>query len=124
MSEAKKLAQGAQEQGIQLKAFIQVNLSDEQSKGGVQEHDVKLLLEACKDLEGLQVVGLMTFPPLDKPENNRIYFKKLRLLRDQFELEGFVLPHLSMGTSSDFEIAIEEGSTWVRLGRSLFGERS
>ena len=124
LSEAKKLAQGAEDQGIQLKVFIQVNLADEQSKGGIQEDELRGLLEACKDLVAIEVVGLMTFPPLDEPENNRIYFRKLRILRDQLELEGFVLPHLSMGTSDDFEIAIEEGSTWVRLGRSLFGERS
>ena len=124
LSEAKKLAQGAQEQRTEVKAFIQVNLAKEQSKGGVQEHELRTLLEACEDLEALQVVGLMTFPPLDTSENNRVYFRRLRLLRDQLELEGFVLPHLSMGTSDDFEIAIEEGSTWVRLGRSLFGERS
>ena len=122
-SEAQKLAQGAQEQGITLKVFIQVNLAEEQSKGGVQEHELRDLLNACQSLEALDIVGLMTFPPLDTPENNRPYFKSLRSLRDQLESEGYSLPHLSMGTSGDFEIAIEEGATWVRLGRSLFGER-
>jgi uncharacterized pyridoxal phosphate-containing UPF0001 family protein len=68
-------------------------------------------------------VGLMTFPPLALPEENRPYFRALRELRDDLEREGYSLPHLSMGTSDDFEVAIEEGATWVRLGRSLFGTR-
>lgn len=122
-SEAQKLAQGAQASGNSIQAFIQVNLAKEKSKSGLDEAKLRSLLEACEKLNGLKVVGLMTFPPLDEPENNRKYFRVLRTLRDQLESEGYHLPHLSMGTSDDFEVAIEEGSTWVRLGRSLFGER-
>ena len=66
----------------------------------------------------------MTFPPLGTPEESRVHFRALRMLRDQLTQQGFTLPHLSMGTSHDFEVAIEEGATWVRLGRALFGERT
>lgn len=121
--EADKLAQGARNTQRVLKAFIQVNLSSESSKGGLKPNAVKTLLDHCQALEGIEVVGLMTFPPLAPPEENRHYFKSLRILRDELEQDGYSLPHLSMGTSDDFEVAIEEGATWVRLGRCLFGER-
>jgi PLP dependent protein len=123
-SEADKLSQGAMSVNHVLKAMIQVNLSSEKSKGGIPREEVGELLAACQSLEGIKVVGLMTFPPLALPEENRPYFRALRELRDDLEREGYSLPHLSMGTSDDFEVAIEEGATWVRLGRSLFGSRT
>jgi MAF protein len=123
-SEAEKLSQGAMSVNHVLKAMIQVNLSSEESKGGIPREEVVELLATCHSLEGINVVGLMTFPPLALPEENRRYFRALRELRDDLEREGYSLPHLSMGTSDDFEVAIEEGATWVRLGRSLFGART
>ena len=124
LSEAERLAEGAHSQGQVISVFIQVKLADEESKSGVSPSELRPLLISLEKLEGLQVKGLMTFPPLAEPEESRVYFRALRLLRDELETEGFSLPHLSMGTSDDFEVAIEEGATWVRLGRCLFGERS
>ena len=121
--EAEKLAQGARQLNRTIKAFIQVNLSAETSKSGLRADEVEPLLDHCQKIDGIEVVGLMTFPPLAAPEDNRRYFRELKILRDHLELAGFSLPHLSMGTSDDFEVAIEEGATWVRLGRCLFGDR-
>ncbi len=123
LSEAQRLSSGAESTGTQISALIQVNLADEESKGGVRVEEVRPLLDSTAMLPHIQVTGLMTFPPLGPPEEVRPYFKRLRRLRDQLVGEGYDLPHLSMGTSDDFEVAIEEGATWVRLGRCLFGER-
>ena len=122
--EAQRLDEGAARSGHQPQLFIQVNIAGEASKGGVHPRDVLQLLQQCEELTAIKVVGLMTFPPLGDPEDNRVHFRALRVLRDQLTECGFDLPHLSMGTSHDFEIAIEEGATWVRLGRALFGERN
>ena len=122
--EAQRLAEGAARADHQPRLFIQVNIAGEASKGGVDPREVPQLLQRCEELTSIKVVGLMTFPPLGDPEDNRVHFRALRALRDQLTERGFDLPHLSMGTSHDFEVAIEEGATWVRLGRALFGERS
>ena len=122
--EAQRINEGASNVGGCPQILIQVNIAGETSKGGAQPHDVLELLTQCATLNSIKVVGLMTFPPLSAPEDNRVHFRALRALRDQLTQSGFQLPHLSMGTSHDFEVAIEEGATWVRLGRSLFGERT
>ena len=106
-----------------LRVLIQVNLSGEQSKGGVSAEALPQLLEASSSLLGLKVEGLMTFPPPGEPEESRPFFKALRELRDSLATPERPLEHLSMGTSQDFEVAVEEGATWTRVGTALFGER-
>jgi len=105
--------------------LIEVNLGGEETKGGVPPEGLKGLLEYVLGKENLKVKGLMTIPPyLEDPEEVRPYFSKLRKLKEEMEREfGINLPHLSMGMSHDFEIAIEEGATIVRVGTLLFGER-
>lgn len=102
-----------------LRCFLEVNLGGEAQKGGVRPSEVPALAAQVRALDGLTLVGLMALPPLSEdPERTRPHFRALRALA---QAEG--LPELSMGTSSDFEIAIEEGATWVRVGTLLFGER-
>ncbi|OFZ31672.1 MAG: YggS family pyridoxal phosphate enzyme [Bdellovibrionales bacterium RIFCSPHIGHO2_01_FULL_40_29] len=103
----------------QQKCFLQVNLSGEESKSGFTEAELFQQWEQLKALKGLCIVGLMTMPPLEnEPEKNRSYFRKLKSIGDTLSLSEF-----SMGTSQDYIVALEEGSTWIRLGTLLFGER-
>lgn len=106
-----------------LKVLLQVNLSGEERKGGVSPGELPSLLKAAQGVPEVSVEGLMTFPPLGSPESSRPYFRELRQLRDQLATPAMPLSHLSMGTSHDFEVAIEEGATWVRVGSALFGDR-
>jgi hypothetical protein len=101
------------------KGLIQVKLSEEESKFGISENEVEELLEAAKGMKNLKIEGLMTIPPFfDDPELARPYYRRLKELGDRFGL-----PELSMGMTNDFEIAIEEGATMVRVGTAIFGER-
>jgi len=103
-----------------LRCYLEVNLGGEASKGGVAPADVPALAAQVRALPHLTLVGLMALPPLtEDPEQARPHFRALRALAQE---NG--LPELSMGTSSDFEVAIEEGATVVRVGTLLFGERS
>jgi pyridoxal phosphate enzyme (YggS family) len=124
---ALELEKHAARAGRTLDVLIQVNLSGESQKGGVSPEEVRPLLEALAPLSHLRPIGLMALPPATKdPESNRPYFTQLRQLRDQLRnVEGFdKIRELSMGMSQDFEIAVEEGATYVRLGTALFGARS
>jgi pyridoxal phosphate enzyme (YggS family) len=107
------------------KVLVQVKLSDEETKHGISEKELMPLLERIGILKNLKLEGLMTMPPyFEDPEKTRPYFKRLREIRDRAEEAGFKLPELSMGMSGDFEVAIEEGTTMVRIGTAIFGERS
>jgi pyridoxal phosphate enzyme (YggS family) len=105
--------------------LLQVNVAGESSKFGCAPSDARALATAINDLPRLTLRGLMTIAPYaDDPENSRPHFAHLRDLRDQLEKEtGLRLPVLSMGMSGDFAVAIEEGSTSVRIGTALFGPR-
>ena len=105
---------------------MQVDLAGETRKFGIPEAEVPAALEAIRDLKGLRVEGLMVLPPfLDDPEELRPYFRRLRLLRDRVAAAGLIAgDELSMGMSHDFEAAIEEGATIVRVGSAIFGERT
>lgn len=104
--------------------LIQVKLSDEDAKHGISKHNIIGLLSRIANMENLHVLGLMTMPPyFDNPEMARPYFKELREVRDFAIKNGFTLSELSMGMSNDFEVAIEEGATMVRVGTAIFGER-
>jgi pyridoxal phosphate enzyme (YggS family) len=115
-----KLAQALdRHSGRKLQILLEVNVAGEQSKTGFAINDVEpALAEICK-LPNIDVRGLMTIAPVvDDAEKVRPVFRQLRQLRDKLCLE-----HLSMGMTDDFEVAIEEGATMVRIGRALFGER-
>lgn len=114
-----------QEEGRSLPVCLEVNVSGERSKFGMPPEDVPSALRAASNLFRVRVVGLMTIPPIaEDPEEARPFFRALREVRDRWQTEsGMPLPELSMGMSHDFEVAIEEGSTWVRVGTLLFGER-
>lgn len=113
-------ALGSRAQARQMIAhvLVEVNLAGESSKSGVAPEGASLLVEQLRKLEGLSVDGLMTVPPAGAPEATRPYFRRLRELRDQLGVR-----ELSMGMTDDFEVAIEEGATIVRIGRAIFGAR-
>jgi len=122
---ARRLSAGAEEVDRELDVLVQVNTSGEDSKSGFPVHEVVEAVHAVIELPGLRVQGLMTMAPfVDDEAVLRPAFARLRELRDRCrELPGFGTGELSMGMSNDFEIAIEEGSTMVRLGTVLFGRR-
>ena len=105
--------------------LLQVNLSGESTKSGVEADALSELIEAVIDLPALELRGLMTIPPpVERPEESRVWFSRMRRLRDEAEQrQGLALPELSMGMTGDFEVAVEEGATLVRVGRAIFGER-
>jgi hypothetical protein len=124
---ARALDRRAGDAGRRLALGIQVNLSGEAQKSGLAEGDVPELLAACADLEHVEVTSLMTMPAAaEDPETTRPVFARLRALRDALRTApgGAKLEGLSMGMSGDFEIAVEEGATLVRVGTALFGERA
>jgi pyridoxal phosphate enzyme (YggS family) len=122
---AQLLSQAASDTGRHLPVLLQVNVAGESQKFGVRPAEVAALATAVNALPGLELQGLMTIPPFcEKAEESRPYFVQLREWRDRVETEtGLHLPQLSMGMSHDFTIAIEEGSTQVRVGSALFGAR-
>ena len=107
--------------------LIEVNVSGEESKNGAEPSQVLELIRQISALPNLSVRGLMTMPPYsDNPENSRPYFIALRKLRDEIAsaaIPGVAMDELSMGMTDDFEVAIEEGATIIRVGRAIFGER-
>jgi pyridoxal phosphate enzyme (YggS family) len=122
---AKKLHAAADAEGKCLPVLIEVRLGDEETKSGVAEADLLSLATSIAPFAHLELVGLMTIPPyFDAPERVRPYFRKLRELRDNLAQRlSRSLPVLSMGMSHDFEAAIEEGATEIRVGTALFGPR-
>lgn len=116
---AEKISQACESIMHKQKVFLQVNLSGEMSKSGFAKPELIQAWPKLQQLTGLRIDGLMTMPPLEnEPEKNRIFFKELKSLGNQLNLNEF-----SMGTSHDYQIALQEGATWIRLGTMLFGER-
>jgi pyridoxal phosphate enzyme (YggS family) len=112
-------------EGKVVDCLIEVNLSGEGTKFGIRHERTAELARAMGALKNIALKGLMTMPAYaDDAEASRPYFIALRGLRDAIETEGIPLPELSMGMSTDFTVAIEEGATMVRIGRAIFGERS
>ncbi|MDD2364731.1 MAG: YggS family pyridoxal phosphate-dependent enzyme [Desulfuromonadaceae bacterium] len=107
--------------------LVQVNISGESTKSGTNEDGAIQLVKGCSNLKNIRVRGLMTMPPFfDDPEKARPYFAELRRLSETIaalEISGVEMAELSMGMSGDFEAAIEEGATLVRIGTAIFGER-
>jgi hypothetical protein len=114
------------EQGKTVSALVQVDLAGEATKFGLEEKLVLPALENLRGFKSLRVQGLMVLPPFgDAPESGRPYFRRLRELRDRAAREGLLRgSELSMGMSHDFEVAIEEGATLVRVGTAIFGARA
>ncbi len=125
---AGKLGQAACALGKILPILIQVHLGHEESKFGAEPEGVGNIVRTVIELEGLRLDGLMTIPPFfENVEQTRPYFVALRELRDSLERENpgcLGKGHLSMGMSHDFEVAIAEGATIVRIGTAIFGDRS
>jgi PLP dependent protein len=124
---AERLNVAAEKLGKKLPVLIEVNVGGEEAKSGVRAtaDSVSQILSAAPTLTNLELRGLMTVPPYtEDPEGARPYFRKLRELRDEVaKRQGVRLDVLSMGMSHDFEVAIEEGSTCVRVGTAVFGVR-
>ncbi len=117
------LAQKISDAALQLnhiqKVFIQINVAGEASKAGYSANTLMQDWQKLTELKGISIDGLMTMPPLENnPEKNRVFFKELKYIGIKLNLKEF-----SMGTSHDYQIALEEGATWIRVGTMLFGER-
>lgn len=126
LSLAQELDKKAAAADLNIRCFIQVNVSGEESKYGLEPEQLIPFVKALHSMPRLQVVGLMTMAPLtDEAEQTRPVFRGLRTLRDELNKLSITeqpIPHLSMGMSGDFEVAIEEGATWIRLGSILVGK--
>ncbi|MFA7464373.1 MAG: YggS family pyridoxal phosphate-dependent enzyme [Syntrophales bacterium] len=124
---AQELARRSSQAGLVSRVLIEVNLSGEPTKSGAPPDQALSLIRECSRIPGLSIQGLMTMAPWsDNPEDARPIFRGLRQLRDRIsgeKIEGISMKELSMGMSDDFQVAIEEGATIVRIGRRLFGER-
>jgi hypothetical protein len=121
---AEELNRRAQQANQKIPIMIEVNLSGETTKFGTEEEKVTSLAQGVLKLDHLSLEGLMTMPPyFDDPEMSRPYFIQLRELKERLVKGGIPLKDLSMGMSNDFEIAIQEGATYVRVGTAIFGAR-
>jgi PLP dependent protein len=123
---ASKLNSAAIEANKRLPVLIEVRLGNEPTKSGIAESDLAELGESVIQLPNLELLGLMTIPPYpDEPDATRHYFRRLRELRNDLSQQiARDLPVLSMGMSQDFEVAIEEGATEIRIGTEIFGKRA
>jgi pyridoxal phosphate enzyme (YggS family) len=123
----KKVDAGAAAVGRRVKALVQVDLAGEATKFGARPDDVTAIFAAAGELQAVELVGLMLLPPaVEDPDQARPWFRRLVALRDELAASGVPasrLAELSMGMSHDFEVAIEEGATIVRVGSAIFGER-
>jgi pyridoxal phosphate enzyme (YggS family) len=115
---AEKIARAADATRKQQDVLLQINIGNEPQKSGVMPSDLDALARDVRKIAALHVGGIMSIPPLGSEEQTRRHFRQLRALRD-----ALGIGELSMGMSEDFEMAIEEGSTMVRIGRSIFGSR-
>jgi PLP dependent protein len=122
---AEKIAKHYHSKNRVQRILLQVNVSGEAAKFGMEPKELEKKITEFFQLQGIQVEGLMTIPPFDSdPENSRRHFSRLREFRDQYEKQyGLHLNELSMGMSHDFEVAVEEGATLVRVGAAIFGPR-
>jgi len=113
--------------GRRIDLLVQVDLAGEATKHGAREDDLAAIFDAARNRRAARLAGLMLLPPaVDDPEAARPYFRRLRELRDRLRADGVdasMLGELSMGMSHDFEVAVEEGATMVRVGSAIFGSR-
>ena len=127
MDLAVELDRRARAQDMAMKILIEINISGEKTKSGIPYEEAVQLVRDISSLENLSIQGLMTMAPwFDNPEDARPYFRALRELRDRIideDINRAEMRELSMGMSGDYEVAVEEGATIVRIGRNIFGER-
>lgn len=116
---AQRISRLAEAAGKTQDVLLQVNIGAEEQKSGVEPKDVAALAKSIAALPSIRVAGVMAIPPVGEAEAMRPYFRELKSRRDDLGLE-----HVSMGMTDDFEVAIEEGSTIVRIGRAIFGSRA
>lgn len=125
---AEQIQKEAEKKGIISNILIEVNMAKEESKFGVYEEDVEALILEIAKLSNVHICGLMTIAPnVEEAEKNRKYFRKLRQLNIDIKMKNIdnvTMDELSMGMTGDYEIAIEEGATMVRVGTGIFGERN
>lgn len=126
LSLAKEIEKKAGQKEMQVECMLQVNISGEESKYGLQPEEVVPLLKQIREFSHVHITGLMTMAPFEEDaERTRPVFRGLRELRDDLNRQALTnqpLTHLSMGMSNDYEVAVEEGATWVRLGSVLVGK--
>lgn len=124
LSVSEEINKKAGKLGERQAVLIEVNTGGEDSKGGIEPDKVRAFLKQIEELNNIRIKGLMTMAPYsDDPEKARPYFRELRELRDKLSPDHAELTELSMGMSGDFEVAIEEGATLIRVGTSIFGPR-
>ena len=116
---AEKVGKAAASAGKRQDVLIEVNIGREPQKVGIDPAEVSRVAAAIRRIDSLSLLGLMTIPPIGDAEAVRPYFQELRKIK-----EDLGLTHLSMGMTDDFEVAIEEGATMIRVGRAIFGERT
>ena len=125
---AEQINQEAEKKNVVCNVLIEVNIAGEESKFGVAKEEVKSLLEAIKNLKHVHVKGLMTIAPfVDDAEDNREYFREMHKLfidMRQENIDNISMEILSMGMTGDYQVAIEEGATMVRVGTGIFGARN
>lgn len=126
LSLAFEIEKKAAELNVIVSCFIQLNVSGEETKYGMNPEELNGFIDKLVHMPHIRIIGLMTMAPYEaEPESTRPVFRELRRLRDELNNEqvlGYEIPHLSMGMSNDFEVAIEEGASWVRLGTILVGK--
>ena len=121
---SEEIQRRAENKGLETDILIEVNLSGEKTKFGILPEKAINFVKDISRFKNINIMGLMTIPPFsESPEDSRKYFKMLRMLRDDIQREGIEMKELSMGMSNDFEVAVEEGATMVRIGTAIFGER-
>lgn len=123
---AEEIAKIAQKQNKSQKILLEIKTSEEATKHGfTSENEIEEIAEFCKTNPNVNLVGLMTMAPFTEEEKEiRKSFRQLRLLKDEMNKKGFELKELSMGMTGDFEIALEEGATMLRIGTAIFGTRN
>ncbi len=122
---ADEIQKRAERLGKTVNILIQINTSGEETKFGVPFDKAASVVKETSKFKNLNVMGLMTMPPYSKnPEDSRVFYKKLKSVKIECAKENLNLPELSMGMSNDYEVAIEEGATLIRVGTAIFGARS
>ena len=122
---AEEISKASEKEGVVTPILLQVNVACDEAKFGIAAEELFAVLDEIKNLPGIEVRGLMTVPAIETDfETTRGYFRKLRELFDRCNHKGFGFDCLSMGMSGDYEIAVEEGATMVRVGSKIFGARN
>ena len=125
---ARTIEKEAAKHDVTVNILIEVNVAQEETKFGIREDEVYALIDAIKDMPHVHVMGLMTIAPfVENPEENRVYFRKMHQLSLDIKskcIDNIDMSVLSMGMTNDYEIAVEEGATMIRVGTAIFGARN